>query len=148
MERWMSSFVPPRKVYSVGPQLPSGPMELARSGDLAQSTASAAVLDFLDNKLQSHRQRSVLYVRMFRVDPWSKELIFVCPQILFGTVWGPWSNPDLLWIILEVLKGRNMPFVSDCMRLLSTLSSQRSWMRRSWFVLRRLLPFQRRSPDG
>ncbi|EIN11483.1 UDP-Glycosyltransferase/glycogen phosphorylase [Punctularia strigosozonata HHB-11173 SS5] len=95
MERWMSSFVPPRKVYSVGPQLPSGPLEFTRSGDLAQSTVSFAVLNFLDGKLQSHGQRSVLYIS-------------------FGTVWGPWSGPDLLWVILEVLKDRDMPFILGC----------------------------------
>jgi hypothetical protein len=62
MEKWMSSFSPPRKTYNVGPQKPSGPADAITSGDLASSPGAKEIVEFLDSTLQHHGPRSILYV--------------------------------------------------------------------------------------
>ncbi|EIN06267.1 UDP-Glycosyltransferase/glycogen phosphorylase [Punctularia strigosozonata HHB-11173 SS5] len=83
---WTASEQPPKKVYSIGPQLPLQ----------AQATVEGAGADihttFLDSKLATHGSHSVVYIS-------------------FGTTWGPWGNPEKLWIIVDVLIEKNVPFI-------------------------------------
>jgi hypothetical protein len=65
MEDWMASSNPPRKVYNIGPQLPSGSTASSDTGDLKQSSKSAEILKFLDATLESHGPRSLVYVGCF-----------------------------------------------------------------------------------
>jgi hypothetical protein len=62
MEKWMSSFSPPRKTYNIGPQKPSGPTDAIISGDLASSPKAKEIVEFVDSTLQHHGPRSILYV--------------------------------------------------------------------------------------
>jgi hypothetical protein len=62
MEEWMVSSHPPRKVYNIGPQLPSGSTSSSKSGDLKQSPEFAKILSFMNTTLESHGPGSLIYV--------------------------------------------------------------------------------------
>ncbi|EIN06253.1 UDP-Glycosyltransferase/glycogen phosphorylase [Punctularia strigosozonata HHB-11173 SS5] len=92
VENWMASSSPPRKVYSIGPQLPFGTAADTRNGDLKQSSKSEEIVNFLDAALKSHGAKSVVYIS-------------------FGTVWGPWAHPEQLWAMLDVFMETKVPFI-------------------------------------
>jgi hypothetical protein len=67
IEDWMTSGNLPRKVYSIGPQLPAIVSASPAKSDLSQSPQAQEIVTFLDTKLDSHGERSVVYVRSIRV---------------------------------------------------------------------------------
>ncbi|EIN06307.1 UDP-Glycosyltransferase/glycogen phosphorylase [Punctularia strigosozonata HHB-11173 SS5] len=92
IDAWMSSLSPPRPLYNIGPQLPHSHPSEARSGELEQTRGAGDVLAFLDKTLASHGAESLVY-------------------IAFGSIFGPWMQPDRLWTILDVLMEHNVPFI-------------------------------------
>ncbi|EIN06282.1 hypothetical protein PUNSTDRAFT_106519 [Punctularia strigosozonata HHB-11173 SS5] len=85
----MASFSPPRKVYNVGPQLPS---RSGTGGEFDLSPEAKDIVDFLESVLQTHGPTSVVYIS-------------------FGTIFGPWAKPDSLWAVLDVLMENKVLFI-------------------------------------
>ncbi|KAL1942098.1 hypothetical protein VTO73DRAFT_6628 [Trametes versicolor] len=77
------------KVFFAGPLLPSGSQAVSNEKVLAHN--GNGVMDFLDEKLKSKGERSVLYLS-------------------FGSLFWP-SNPANIWAVIDVLIEKNVPFV-------------------------------------
>ncbi|KAI0690405.1 UDP-Glycosyltransferase/glycogen phosphorylase [Cerioporus squamosus] len=82
-----------RKIYYAGPLIPEG------EEDTSKDPRSEKISQFLDEKLASHGERSVIY-------------------IAFGSVFWPMDNAKL-WAVLNVLMERNVPFVLSCVAAFS-----------------------------
>ncbi|TFK86898.1 glycosyltransferase family 1 protein [Polyporus arcularius HHB13444] len=77
-----------RKVYYAGPLIPQ------RQEDTSKDQRSEEVTKFLDEKLTSHGEGSLIYIS-------------------FGSLFWPVDNAKL-WAVLDVIMERNIPFVMSC----------------------------------
>ncbi|RDX55143.1 UDP-Glycosyltransferase/glycogen phosphorylase [Lentinus brumalis] len=77
-----------RKVYYAGPLIPQ------RQEDTSKDPRSQEVTKFLDEKLASHSEGSLIYIS-------------------FGSLFWPVDNAKL-WAVLDVIMERNIPFVMSC----------------------------------
>ncbi|OJT07325.1 Anthocyanidin 3-O-glucosyltransferase 5 [Trametes pubescens] len=76
-------------VFYAGPLLPSGAKAVSAEKTLSQN--GTGIMDFLDEKLKSVGERSVLYLS-------------------FGSLFWP-ANPATIWAVIDVLIEKNIPFV-------------------------------------
>ncbi|RPD61324.1 UDP-Glycosyltransferase/glycogen phosphorylase [Lentinus tigrinus ALCF2SS1-6] len=82
-----------RKIYYAGPLIPEG------EEDTSKDPRSEKISKFLEEKLVSHGERSVIYIS-------------------FGSVFWPMDNAKL-WAVLNVIMERNIPFVLSCVAAFS-----------------------------
>lgn len=101
------------QVFFAGPLLPSGSQAVSNEKSLAQN--GNGVMDFLDEKLKSAGERSVLYVSGS-----CAIVVFLAyhhvHQLSFGSLFWP-SNPAKIWAVIDVLIEKNVPFVSPVLVL-------------------------------
>ena len=96
-----------RTINYAGPLMPQG------KEDASKDPRSERILKFLDEKLASHGERSVIYVSMNcqgHVHPARSDAEIVLGQISFGSIFWPMDNAKL-WAVLDVIMERNIPFV-------------------------------------
>ena len=96
-----------RKIYYAGPLIPQG------AEDTSKDPRSEKISQFLDEKLASHGERSVIYVSMNcqgHVHYARSDSEIVLGQISFGSIFWPMDNAKL-WAVLDVIIERNIPFV-------------------------------------
>ncbi|TFK85644.1 glycosyltransferase family 1 protein [Polyporus arcularius HHB13444] len=77
-----------RKIVYAGPLIPEG------EEDTSKDPRSEKVSKFLEDKLASHGEKSVIYIS-------------------FGSLFWPMDNAKL-WAVLDVIMERNIPFVLSC----------------------------------
>ncbi|KAI0821606.1 UDP-Glycosyltransferase/glycogen phosphorylase [Trametes gibbosa] len=78
-----------RRAFFTGPLVPEGDLAVANEASLSQN--SDEISDFLNEKIKSHGEKSVLY-------------------IAFGSLFWP-SDPAKVWAVLDVLMEKGIPFV-------------------------------------
>ncbi|KAI0780038.1 UDP-Glycosyltransferase/glycogen phosphorylase [Fomes fomentarius] len=83
-----------RKAYYTGPLIPR------TEEDTSKDPRSVKIQKFLDDKLVSHGEKSVVYIS-------------------FGSLFWPSDNAKL-WAVLDVLMEKNIPFVMSCAAAFST----------------------------
>ncbi|KAI0706807.1 UDP-Glycosyltransferase/glycogen phosphorylase [Cerioporus squamosus] len=81
-----------RKVYYAGPLIPQG--RDAEANELKQSQQAETIVRFLEEKVASHGERSVIYVS-------------------FGSLLWPTDNAKF-WAVLKTIAEKNIPFVMSC----------------------------------
>ncbi|RDX55144.1 UDP-Glycosyltransferase/glycogen phosphorylase [Lentinus brumalis] len=81
-----------RRIYYAGPLIPHG--RDAEANELKQSQQSDKIVRFLEERLASHGENSVIYIS-------------------FGSLFWPTDNAKL-WAVLETIMEKNIPFVMSC----------------------------------
>ncbi|KAI9066618.1 glycosyltransferase family 1 protein [Trametes sanguinea] len=79
-----------RPAYICGPLLPEG--SEAGSNETKQSAKGAEIMEFLDTTLKTSGEKSLLYIS-------------------FGSMFWPLKSPEKLWVFLDVVMERNVPFI-------------------------------------
>ncbi len=92
-----------RKIYYAGPLIPEG------EEDTSKDPRSEKVSKFLEDKLVSHGEKSVIYVGVPCCNA-TLILELTLAQISFGSLFWPMDNAKL-WAVLDVIMERNIPFV-------------------------------------
>ncbi|KAI0821625.1 UDP-Glycosyltransferase/glycogen phosphorylase [Trametes gibbosa] len=78
-----------QKVFFAGPLLPSGEQVVANEKTLSRDRGD--IVAFLDDKLDSHGEKSTLYIS-------------------FGSLFWP-CDPAKIWAVLDVIMEKNVPFI-------------------------------------
>ncbi|KAI0071139.1 UDP-Glycosyltransferase/glycogen phosphorylase [Panus rudis PR-1116 ss-1] len=81
-----------RDVYVVGPLLPTTTKPQEVFGEQKQSQDAAEIMSFLENTLEEHGAKSLLYFSL-------------------GTFWWPTTEPEKAWAFLDVVMQKNIPFI-------------------------------------
>lgn len=95
------------EVFYAGPLLPSGSQAVSNEKVLAQN--GTGIMNFLDEKLKSVGERSVLYVSGSCYI--ALALAYHIRQLSFGSLFWP-ADPAKIWAVVDVLIEKNVPFVS------------------------------------